>query len=66
MILMAFLLFQREKDEASGEMEALKDKFEMAKASQNREAEEKDMISKELDRLLEKYDRSVKFRQNSI
>ena len=54
---MVFLQFQREKDEASSEMEALKDKFEMAKASQTRESEEKDMIGKELDRLLEKYDR---------
>jgi len=49
--------FQREKDESVSEMEALKDKFEIAKASQTREADEKDMISKELDRLLEKYDR---------
>lgn len=38
-------------------MEALKDKFEIAKASQDREAGEKEMITKELDRLLEKYDR---------
>lgn len=38
-------------------MEALKDKFEIAKASQTRESDEKEMITKELDRLLEKYDR---------
>lgn len=48
---------QREKDESVSEMEALKDKFEIAKASQDREAGEKEMITKELDRLLEKYDR---------
>ena len=51
------LSLQREKDESVSEMEALKDKFEIAKASQDREAGEKEMITKELDRLLEKYDR---------
>ena len=53
--LLSFL--QREKDESVSEMEALKDKFEIAKASQTRESDEKEMITKELDRLLEKYDR---------
>ena len=38
-------------------MEAIKDRLEMANASQGRVVEEKDMMSKELDRLLEKYDR---------
>ena len=48
---------QREKDEAVSELEALKDRFEMAQATTNRQSEEKDMMGKELDRLLEKYDR---------
>ena len=51
------LLLQREKDEAVSELDAIKDRFEMTQATQNRVAEEKDMMSKELDRLLEKYDR---------
>ena len=48
---------QREKDEAVSELDAIKDRFEMTQATQNRVVEEKDMMSKELDRLLEKYDR---------
>ena len=52
-----FSLFQREKDEAIGELEATKDRMEMTQASHNRAVEEKDMINKELERLLEKYDR---------
>ena len=48
---------QREKDEAIGELEAVKDRMEMTQASHNRAVEEKDMINKELERLLEKYDR---------
>ena len=51
------LLLQREKDEAVSELDAIKDRFEMTQATQNRVVEEKDMMSKELDRLLEKYDR---------
>ena len=52
-----FSLFQRVKDEAIGELEATKDRMEMTQASHNRAVEEKDMINKELERLLEKYDR---------
>ena len=54
---MLFSFFQREKDEAIGELEATKDRMEMTQASHNRAVEEKDMINKELERLLEKYDR---------
>ena len=50
-------VFQREKDEAIGELEAAKDRLEMTQASHNRILEEKEMINKELERLLEKYDR---------
>ena len=48
---------QREKDEAIGELEAVKDRMEMTQTTHNRAVEEKDMINKELERLLEKYDR---------
>ena len=48
---------QREKDEAIGELEAAKDRLEMTQASHNRVLEEKEMTNKELERLLEKYDR---------
>ena len=49
--------FQREKDDAVCELDALKDKFEMTNSTQNRVVEEKELLAKELDRLLEKYDR---------
>ena len=52
-----FCFSQREKDEAVGELDAIKDRFEMAQATQNRVVEEKEHVSKELDRLLEKFDR---------
>ncbi len=38
-------------------MEAIKDRFELTSSTHNRIVEEKDMMGKELDRLLEKYDR---------
>lgn len=49
--------FQREKDEAIAELDAIKDRFEMTQATIQRTNDEKDMMGKELDRLLEKYDR---------
>ena len=49
--------FQREKDDAVCELDAMKDKFEMTNSTQNRVVEEKELLAKELDRLLEKYDR---------
>lgn len=51
--------FQREKDEAIVELDTVKDRLEMAQSAHNRAAEEKDMTNKELERLLEKYDRYV-------
>lgn len=38
-------------------MDTAKDRLEMSQAQHNRAAEEKDMVNKELERLLEKYDR---------
>ena len=51
------VFFQREKEESLAEMDNLKDRLEMTTAAHNRVAEEKDMTSKELERVLEKYDR---------
>ena len=53
----AIFYLQREKDEAVGELDAIKDRFEIQQATQNRVNEEKEMMGKEIDRLLEKYDR---------
>ncbi len=39
------------------ELETTKDRLEMAQASHSRFAEEKEMTGKELERMLEKYDR---------
>lgn len=41
------------------ELDTVKDRLEMAQSAHNRAAEEKDMTNKELERLLEKYDRCV-------
>ena len=41
------------------ELDDIKNKFEITNATHNRVVEEKDMMGKELDRLLEKYDRWV-------
>lgn len=49
--------FQREKDDALVELEAAKDRLEMSQSTQSRALEEKDITNKELDRLLEKYER---------
>ena len=49
--------FQREKDEALIESETARNRLDMSEAALNRGMEEKDMAAKELDRLLEKYDR---------
>ena len=49
--------FQREKDEALIEAETAKERLDMSQAANNRSLEEKDMAAKELNRLLEKYDR---------
>ena len=51
--------FQREKDEALIESETARNRLDMSEAALNRGMEEKDMAAKELDRLLEKYDRWV-------
>ena len=40
-------------------METAKDRLEMSQAAHNRAMDEKDMTNKELERLLEKYDRYV-------
>jgi hypothetical protein len=48
---------QREKDDALNEMDAMRDRLEITQASHNRMAEEKEMTAKELERVLEKYDR---------
>ena len=50
-------LFQREREETLVELETAKDRLEMAQASHNRSQEEKEITNKELERLLEKYDR---------
>jgi len=39
------------------EMDAMRDRLEITQSAHNRVAEEKDMTSKELERVLEKYDR---------
>ncbi len=39
------------------ELETAKDRLEMAQSSHNRAVEEKEITNKELERLLEKYDR---------
>ena len=49
--------FQREKDEAMIEAETAKERLDMSQAALNRGMDEKEMASKDLDRLLEKYDR---------
>ena len=49
--------FQREKDDAIMELDDIKNKFEITNSTQIRVEEEKNMMGKELDRLLEKYDR---------
>ena len=49
--------FQRDKDDAVGELDAIKARLELTQAAHNRIIEEKDMTNKELERLLEKYDR---------
>ena len=41
------------------ELETTKDRLEMAQASHQRAAEDKEITNKELDRLLEKYERLV-------
>lgn len=51
------LQFQREKEETMLELETAKDRLDMAQSAHNRAAEEKDITNKELERLLEKYDR---------
>ena len=51
------LIFQREREETLVELETAKDRLEMAQASHNRTQEEKEITNKELERLLEKYDR---------
>ncbi len=43
------------------ELDTAKDRLDLVQASHNRTAEEKDMASKDLERLLEKYDRYLKF-----
>ena len=53
------LIFQREREETLVELETAKDRLEMAQASHNRTQEEKEITNKELERLLEKYDRWV-------
>ena len=54
---MPFLQFQREKDDALNEMDAMRDRLEIVQSSHNRVAEEKEITTKELERVLEKYDR---------
>ena len=39
------------------EMDAMRDRLEITQASHNRTAEEKEITAKELERVLEKYDR---------
>ena len=39
------------------ELDSAKDRLEMAQAAHSRASEDKDMTNKELERLLEKYDR---------
>lgn len=56
---MVFILFQREKDDALNEMDAMRDRLDITQASHNRLLEEKDITTKELERVLEKYDRLV-------
>ena len=51
------LFLQREKEESLLELDTMKDRFEMAQAQNNRGMEEKEIANKELERLLEKYDR---------
>ena len=48
---------QRDKDDAVGELDALKARLELTQSAHNRIIEEKEMTNKELERLLEKYDR---------
>ena len=46
------------------ELDTAKDRLELSQAAANRAAEEKDMTNKELERLLEKYDRYEKITKN--
>ena len=49
--------FQREKDDALNELDAMRDRLDITQASHNRLAEEKEVTAKELDKVLEKYER---------
>merc|ERR1712223_1364360 len=49
---------RRDKDDAVGELDALKARLELTQSAHTRIVEEKEMTNKELERLLEKYDRA--------
>ena len=57
---------QREKEEALLELETAKDRLEMSQGAHNRALDEKEIANKELERLLEKYDRYVKTDQMTL
>lgn len=52
-----FSMFQLERDDAYTEIEILKDKLEKAQYAYSKILEDKEIASKEFDKMLEKYDR---------